>query len=100
MKSKELAKQFPLRACPRALACMVALLLAACQSGQYRSVNTEVLAEIEQALETSRQQVGPSETTGQAPEEVLQALVPGLSLSSAALQPVEERFDFSVQQPM
>jgi MSHA biogenesis protein MshL len=87
-------------ACVRLLAALALLLLAACQSPTPRTVNSEVLGEIQQALETSAAQNSATAANQPAPEAVLQALVPGLTLSSQALQPVEARFDFAVQQPM
>jgi MSHA biogenesis protein MshL len=85
-----------------AVVALTLLVLSACgTSPQYRSVNQEVLAEIQTTLETaaSRDAAAPG-MTSQPPPDVLQALVPGLTLSSQALQPVEERFDFIVQEPM
>ncbi len=84
----------------RYLLCVVLLALSACTSPQYETVNTEVLEDIQSSLETA---AGVSTAPGavqQPPEDVLQALVPGLTLSSESLQPVEERFDFAVQEPM
>jgi MSHA biogenesis protein MshL len=84
----------------RHLLCVALLALTACTTPQYETVNTEVLADIQDALETA---AGASPAPGaveQPPEDVLQALVPGLTLNSETLQPVEERFDFAVQEPM
>jgi MSHA biogenesis protein MshL len=76
----------------------VLLALSACSTPQYETVNRDVLDEIQGALSTAS--LGTGATAEQPPEEVLQALVPGLTLESAALQPVEERFDFAVEAPM
>ncbi|MGV3593468.1 MAG: pilus (MSHA type) biogenesis protein MshL [Gammaproteobacteria bacterium] len=80
---------------------VVLLMLAACTTPQYETVNKDVLSDIGVALEDATA-AAPSVTAadGQPPEDVLQALVPGLTLDSAALQPVEERFDFAVREPM
>lgn len=86
--------------CVRLLAGLGLLLLAACQSPTPRTVNSEVMGDIQQALESSSAQNSAATANQPAPDEVLQALVPGLTLSSQALQPVEARFDFAVQQPM
>ena len=73
--------------------------LSACTSPQYETVNQEVLADIQTTIEAASSG-SAANTSEQLPADVLQALVPGLTLDSAALQPVEERFDFAVQEPM
>ena len=80
--------------------CMVILLLAlsAC-AAQYETVNRDVLDDIDSELSAASAGSEPGSSEG-PPEDVLQALVPGLTLDSAALQPVEERFDFAVIEPM
>lgn len=82
------------------LAWLVMLVLTACQGPQYRTVNREVLGDIQQTLETASAVTAQPGPDGQPPAAVLEALVPGLTLNSAVLQPVEERFDFVVQAPM
>lgn len=86
----------------RIVLCGVLLLLGACGSSQeYRTVNREVLDEIDATLETTTGRNTAAQEVGeQLPDEVLQALVPGITLNSEVLQPVEERFDFAVQEPM
>lgn len=76
--------------------------LASCQvDKQYSTVNTAILEDIHAALEeSSGGAMDANSETNEPPDAVLQALVPGLSLSSAALVPVEERFDFVVREPL
>lgn len=74
------------------------LALGACTSPQYETVNRQILDDIQAELEAATRVTARS--SDQPPEEVLQALVPGLTLESVALQPVEERFDFAVREPM
>lgn len=79
------------------------LLLAGCTtSGNYSSVDTTTLDDIQATIDTSYQQTvdSSSDPVARPPEDVLQALVPGLTLRSESLLPVEDRFDFVVQQPM
>lgn len=73
--------------------------LNACTTPQYQTVNREVLDDIQTELDTASVDVTTA-ATDQPPEDVLRALVPGLTLDSAALQPIEERFDFAVREPM
>ena len=80
--------------------CLVAALLAGCQSSQFTSVDYEVTDEVQRSLEESLEQGREVGARGQAPEEILEALVPGLSLQNEAVEPVEERFDFSVRDAM
>ncbi len=82
------------------LLCLAVFALGACTSPQYETVNQEVLADIETTLDAAAVGSNANAATEQPPEDVLQALVPGLTLNSDALQPVEERFDFAVQEPM
>jgi MSHA biogenesis protein MshL len=83
----------------RLVVTLALLALGACTTPQYETVNQEVLADIQTTLETASG-TDTSAMNTQPPEDVLQALVPGLTLNSAELQPVEERFDFAVQEPM
>ncbi|HEY0961428.1 MAG TPA: pilus (MSHA type) biogenesis protein MshL [Pseudomonadales bacterium] len=80
----------------------VLLMLGACTTPQYETVNTEVLADIGGALDDAAINAPSASVAGDQPppEDVLQALVPGLTLNSAALQPVEDRFDFAVREQM
>ncbi|MDY6983533.1 MAG: STN domain-containing protein, partial [Pseudomonadota bacterium] len=78
---------------------ILALALSACTTPQYETVNREILDDIQTELDTVSA-VPDNAATDRPPEDVLQALVPGLTLDSAALQPVEERFDFAVREPM
>ncbi|MEY4640552.1 MAG: hypothetical protein RLZZ227_546 [Pseudomonadota bacterium] len=73
--------------------------LSACTTPQYETVDREVFDEIQSTLEAISTPAIPA-ASEQPPDDVLQALVPGLTLSSEALQPVEERFDFAVREPM
>ena len=73
--------------------------LSACTSPQYETVNREVFDEIQVELDIASSGSAAS-VSEQPPEDVLQALVPGLTFDSAALQPVEERFNFAVPEPM
>lgn len=84
------------------IASIVALLmLCACTTPQYETVNKEVLSDIGVTLDDATAAApGAAAADGQPPEDVLRALVPGLTLDSAALQPIEERFDFAVREPM
>lgn len=84
----------------RCLLCLALFALSACTSPQYQTVNHEVLEDIQGSLETASAGAATDTMPEQPPEDVLQALVPGLTLNSAALQPVEDRFDFAVQEPM
>lgn len=72
--------------------------MTACQSNDYAGINNRVLVEIQDELE-SAQQVPPSMESA-VPQDVLESLVPGISLDSEMLQPVEERFDFVIQNPV
>ncbi len=82
-----------------ALLCLALLALSACTSPRHETATHEVLAEMQTTLDAAAAG-STATTTEQPPEDVLQALVPGLTLNSDALQPVEERFDFAVQEPM
>lgn len=77
-------------------------LLSACQSAsRYSTVNTDVLDDIQRAIEESRSSQGAGAVSlEQPPVEVLEALVPGLTLNGEILQPVPDRFDLVVQQAM
>lgn len=88
-----------------ALLYVVVGLLAACQSSpQYSTANKELMGEMQQVLTDSAAAGASSETEevveGRPPQEILQALVPGLSLENASSQKVEERFDFAVREPL
>lgn len=78
------------------------LLLSACQSGQkYKTADAEILTEMQEVLQDGVDSSTTAElVNGQPPDAVLQALVPGLTLNSTSLQLAEERFDFSVRQPL
>lgn len=94
----------PLNASNRiALLLLSLLLLAGCSaSSDYSGVDTHTLGEIQSAIDESFEQTNglDEEPVTQPPEDVLQALVPGLRLDDGDLDAVEERFDFAVQQPM
>lgn len=83
----------------RQLLWLTLFMLGACTSPQYETVNRDVLDDIQTELGTAATG-GADALSEQPPEDVLLALVPGLTLNSEALQPVEERFDFAVQEPM
>lgn len=72
-------------------------MLAACQSGGTAGLNNEVLVDIQKELEVVEQ---PATTESGLPSDVMEALVPGLTLNSDVLKPVEERFDFVIQDPI
>lgn len=76
------------------------LLAAGCQSGgQYQTVDGAIMDDMQKVLaESTASAAQPAQDA--LPNEVLEALVPGLSLEAAAMQPVEERFDFAVRQPL
>jgi len=79
------------------------LLVSACNSsGNYSGVDLTTMDDIQSAIQDGFDStvVVDSNPVTQPPADVLQALVPGLTLNSESLQPVEERFDFVVQQPM
>ena len=77
----------------------LALTLGACQvPSQYSTVNRDAYDDIQQSLVEA---VEPAAVASAMPSaDVLQALVPGLTLNRAALETVEERFDFAVQDAM
>ena len=81
-----------------AAALLLAVILCACQSGDYAAINNDVLGEIQESIEQT--QAVKADETGEVPQDILQALVPGLTLDSDVLQPVEERFDFVIQDPI
>ena len=74
-------------------------LLAACQSNDYAGINNDALGDIQDELESVQAASAP-ETDAGVPRDVLESLVPGLTLDSEVLQPVEERFDFVIQDPI
>lgn len=80
----------------------VFFLVSCNTSSNYSSVDTSALDEIQAAIKNSVVQTTELSTdpVSQPPTDVLEALVPGLTLESSNLQPVEERFDFAVQQAM
>lgn len=71
--------------------------LSACTTPQYETVNRDIMVDLQAQLEAAS---APSPAAEQPPEDILQALVPGITLESPALQPIEERFDFAVREPM
>lgn len=76
---------------------LTVLMLSACGStSKYAGNNTDVLVEIQSEIEDI-QAAGSAANNESAPEDILQALVPGLTLNSDVLKPVEERFDFVIQ---
>jgi MSHA biogenesis protein MshL len=85
----------------RALALLMLTTLSACQLSPHQTVNKDVMSDIDSTLDDlASAPVEAAAATPQAPAAVLQALVPGLTLNSAALQPVDDRFDFAVTEPM
>jgi len=81
----------------------ILLLLTGCNSaGNYSGVDLTTMDDIQSAIKDGFDATVKvdSDPVTQPPADVLQALVPGLTLNSESLQPVEERFDFVVQQPM
>ncbi len=81
----------------------VLFLVCGCNSsGKYSGIDLTTMDDIQSAIEDGFQATSmvDSNPVSQPPADVLQALVPGLTLNSESLQPVEERFDFVVQQPM
>lgn len=81
----------------------VLLLVSGCNSaGNYSGIDLGTMDDIQSAIEDGFETTVEvdSDPVSQPPENVLQALVPGLTLNSESLQPVEDRFDFVVQQPM
>lgn len=86
------------------LPCLL-LLLAGCQVGRHATLDTEVLGEIQGAMDEAAGRQAPQQPAETAPGEgpprdVLEELVPGLTLDSDLLDETEERFDLTVQQPM
>lgn len=82
---------------------LAVIFLVSCNtSSNYSSVDTSALDDIQAAIKNSVVQTTElsSDPVSQPPTDVLEALVPGLTLESSNLQPVEERFDFAVQQAM
>ncbi len=74
------------------------LAVAACSAPRYAgSVDRGALDDIQDSLRQSQDVAAASVARqGMPPEDVMRALVPGLSLSDQTFVPVEERFDFSV----
>jgi MSHA biogenesis protein MshL len=80
---------------------LVVLLLAGCQAPvRHKTVNTDLMDDIQAELVSSAASSQRKVNPDAPPLEVLQALVPGLNLGAAAMKPVEERFDFAVRQPL
>lgn len=80
---------------------LLAVLLAGCQSaGQHKTINTAVMDDMQRVLADSAATPRIENDQSGLPSEVLQALVPGLNLEAASMAPIEERFDFSVRQPL
>jgi len=76
-------------------------LLVSCQSTtQHKTLDTAVMDDLQQVMTSSVASSQGNRNPGAPSNEVLEALVPGLSLEAAAMQPVEERFDFAVRQPL
>ena len=77
-------------------------LVSCSTSSNYSSVDTATLDEIQTAIINSVEQTTElsEDPVSQPPTNVLEALVPGLTLENSNLQPIEERFDFAVQQAM
>jgi len=76
---------------------VTALLLVACESNsKYSGIDTAVLEEVQSEFEDIKTGNSASETHTPS-EDILQALVPGLTLDSEVLRPVEERFDFTIK---
>jgi MSHA biogenesis protein MshL len=79
---------------------LLALCLVSCANpAKYEAVTIEVLDEIQDEF-VGIQEATSASRNDSAPENILQALVPGLTLDSDVLQPVEERFDFVIQDPL
>src|SRR5688572_18262729 len=76
------------------------LLLAGCQSGDYKTVDQNVLDDIDGQLSDAVASSGAPVADGQPPQSVLEALVPGLTLDAGQAPDTAERFDFVVQEPM
>jgi MSHA biogenesis protein MshL len=76
------------------------LTLAGCQiDGEHKTVDREVLDDIDTQLSAAASSGGPA-VEGQPPQSVLEALVPGLTIDAGDLPDTAERFDFVVQEPM
>jgi MSHA biogenesis protein MshL len=86
---------------PLAQMYLLVILLTGCQSSsKHTTLNTDVLADVQQTMADSAVSAQAVDQSDALPRGLLEALVPGLSLDAAAMQPVEERFDFAVRQPL
>jgi MSHA biogenesis protein MshL len=81
--------------------CLLTCGLAGCQAGaQHKTLNTAVMDDIHQVMSESAASASVPAYPEGPPLDVLQALVPGLSLEAVDMEPEEERFDFAVREPL
>jgi MSHA biogenesis protein MshL len=81
--------------------CLLPACLIGCQAGtQHKTLNVAVMDEIHDVMTESAATASPQAYPDGPPMDVLEALVPGLSLASVDMEPEEERFDFAVREPL
>lgn len=81
--------------------CLLSCCVAGCQAGaQHKTLNTAVMDEIQDVMTESIASTSAQAYPDGPPLDVLQALVPGLSLEAVDMEPEEERFDFAVREPL
>ena len=91
-------RHMTMRTIHRYLPVALIALLCGCQSGDYAGINNDVLVDIQSEFDDI-QQSAPGADQG-VPRDILESLVPGLTLDSEVLQPIAERFDFVIQDPI
>lgn len=75
--------------------------IAGCQAGaQHKTLNTAVMDDIQDVMDESVASSSVQAYPEGPPLDVLQALVPGLSLEAVDMEIEEERFDFAVREPL